>query len=93
MKKFSFQLKQDILLPTSTCTLTKELTCKRVAHSLTVRVIGPRCSKLDSMDQTPVKGTRPNVGLRLTIPHQLEGIRIEPPRSLPIAMSAAPAPT
>ena len=50
-----------------------------MAQSVTVLVIGPMVSKLDSIDHVPVQGTNPKVGFRPTIPHQLAGARMEPP--------------
>ena len=61
------------------------------SHSSTVRAIGPAWSKLGASGKQPSSGTRPQVGLKPTIPHQAAGMRIEPPESVPSATSASPA--
>ena len=58
-----------------------------------VRVIGPRWSKVRTFGQTPVRLTRPCVGLSPTIPHRAAGLRIEPPVSEPSANGQSPAAT
>jgi hypothetical protein len=42
---------------------------------------------VSSIGIIPVYGTKPYVGFKPTIPHQLAGIRMEPPWSPPIATS------
>src|SRR5215471_8306478 len=63
------------------------------AASATVRVIGPRWSRVNSIGNAPVYGTRPCVGLCPTVPHHALGIRTEPPWSPPSARSTSPAAT
>ncbi|MFK4385606.1 hypothetical protein ABIA40_005014 [Bradyrhizobium sp. USDA 223] len=47
-------------------------------------------SRLDDSENAPAVGTKPLVGLNPTAPDSEAGIRIEPPVSLPMAMSAMP---
>ena len=54
-------------------------TSKNKARSATVRAIGPVWSTVISMGKAPVYGTNPYVGLSPQMPHQLLGIRIDPP--------------
>src|SRR3954469_18856885 len=42
---------------------------------------------------TPTRLTRPNVGLSPTVPHSHEGLRIDPPVSVPSAAGIRPAAT
>ena len=49
----------------------------------TSRAIGPTVSKLGESGQTPSRGMRPHVVFRPAVPQQAEGIRTEPPVSLP----------
>src|ERR1044072_3358238 len=42
---------------------------------------------------TPTRLTRPNVGLSPTVPHSHEGLRIDPPVSVPSAGGIRPAAT
>jgi hypothetical protein len=49
----------------------------------TSRAIGPTVSKLGESGQTPSSGMRPHVVLRPAVPQQADGIRTEPPVSLP----------
>jgi hypothetical protein len=48
-------------------------------------------SRLDGSEDAPAVGTNPLVGLKPTAPGRAAGIRIEPPVSLPMAMSAMPS--
>src|SRR5947207_10591421 len=57
----------------------------------TSRAIGPTWSKLGASGKQPAVGTRSYVGLKPTVPQHADGIRIEPPESLPSAASARPA--
>ena len=61
------------------------------AQPRTSRAIGPAWSKLGASGKQPSSDTRPNVGLKPTIPQHAAGIRIEPPESVPSARSAAPS--
>ena len=49
----------------------------------TSRAIGPTVSKLGERGQTPSREIRPHVVFRPAVPQQAEGIRTEPPVSLP----------
>ena len=60
-------------------------------HSATVRAIGPTWSQLGARGKQPSSETRPYVGLKPTIPQHAAGMRIEPPESVPSAVSASPA--
>src|SRR5437764_15447900 len=62
------------------------------AASATVRVIGPVCAKepQDGGEKPGERGTRPNVGLRPNTPQKLDGTRIEPTPSVPIASGPQP---
>jgi hypothetical protein len=42
---------------------------------------------------TPARLTRPYVGFRPTVPHHAEGMRMEPPVSVPRAAKQSPAAT
>ena len=62
------------------------------AQSSAVRAIGP------VLERSPVSeggqaGTRPNVALRPTRPLKLDGMRTEPPPSVPMAIGPSPAAT
>ena len=47
------------------------------------RAIGPTVSKLGASGHTPTEGILPQVVLSPDVPQQAEGIRIDPPVSLP----------
>src|SRR5688572_21980240 len=53
------------------------------AASLTERLRGPAASSDHARGNTPCLETRPQVGRRPTTPHQLAGLRTEPPVSSP----------
>ena len=57
-------------------------------QSPTVRAIGPTWSQLGASGKQPSSETRPYVGLKPTIPQHAAGMRIEPPESVPSAVSA-----
>src|SRR6267378_539546 len=67
------------------------------AASFTVRVIGPTCETLHAA-LAGYTGTRPYEALRPKVPVKADGLRMEPPPSVPMwsgaipAASAAPAP-
>jgi hypothetical protein len=61
------------------------------AHSATVRAIGPQWSRVGQSMRIPARLTRPNVGLRPTMPQHDAGQRIEPPVSVPGAAATIPA--
>src|SRR5439155_3604974 len=63
------------------------------AASSTVAVSGPTWSWLQDSGITPWVDTRPNVGLRPTMPHSAAGIRTEPAVSVPSANGHTPAAT
>ena len=51
--------------------------------SATVRAISPTVSNEGDSGKTPRVGTAPYAGLKPTVPQQAEGIRIDPPVSVP----------
>jgi hypothetical protein len=55
------------------------------AASATVRHIGPAVSWLCAIGITPARLTKPTVGLRPTIPHAFDGLRMDPSVSVPTA--------
>ena len=59
--------------------------CSISAASRTRRVIGPTWSSDPASGTTPRVLTRPNVGLRPTMPQHAAGWRIDPPVSEPMA--------
>src|SRR3954463_10060396 len=59
--------------------------------SSTERVIGPSLSSDQQSVIAPVRGTRPNVGLRPVTPHRMLGLTMLPPVSLPIEKATRPA--
>src|SRR3989442_12259819 len=67
------------------------------AASFTVRVIGPTCERLQAA-LAGYTGTRPYEAFRPKVPVKADGLRMEPPPSVPMwsgaipAASAAPAP-
>ncbi len=61
--------------------------------SSTDRQIGPRWSIVVLSGTTPSVGIAPSVGLKPTSPQAADGIRIEPPVSLPTEAYAIPAAT
>ena len=61
------------------------------AASSAERAIGPTWSSVVESGTTPVRGTRPKVGLRPVTPQAAEGIRIDPPVSVPTASGHSPA--
>lgn len=68
------------------------------ARSAAERAIGPTWSSVQESEVTPVLATRPRVGFSPVVPHQADGMRIDPPVSEPSASgssrdaSAAPDP-
>jgi hypothetical protein len=58
-----------------------------------VAAIGPTWSQDQDSGQTPVVGTRPQVGFSPTTPQHDDGIRIDPAVSLPTAPATNPAAT
>ena len=63
------------------------------AQSSTERASGPQWSKVYELGMTPLRLTRPKVGLKPTTPHNEAGARIEPPVSEPSAIGTNPAAT
>ena len=61
--------------------------------SATDRAKGPAQSRLLDAGVRPSRLTRPKLGLKPTTPQQAAGTRIDPPVSVPIAISARPAAT
>src|SRR3990172_13331787 len=59
------------------------------AASATVRVIGPTCATVPKGDSGHA-GTRPNEGLMPKIPLKAQGVRIEPPPSVPTVSAPMP---
>src|SRR5437660_1739584 len=72
------------------------IACRRYAASVTSRAIGPAVSKLCASGMTPVRLTKPTVGLMPTRDSTSLGDRMLPLVSVPIAAAAyaseAPAP-
>ena len=54
-----------------------------VTKPATSRAIGPTVSKLGESGHTPSSGMRPQVVFSPAVPQQAEGMRTEPPVSLP----------
>src|ERR1700728_3425559 len=69
------------------------MTSSSSAASATVRAIGPSMLSPARSGRTGPRDIRPRVGLIPKTPQTLEGIRIEPPPSLPWAAGARPAAT
>ena len=64
------------------------------ARSSTVRAMGPTTSRPPRMIGSPsARATRPALGLRPTSPQWLQGVRTEPPPSVPIASGPTPLAT
>src|SRR2546427_60472 len=61
-----------------------------MAASATVRASGPTWSRLLQSGITPWQLTRPNDGLRPTMPQSAAGMRIEPPVSVPTEATHIP---
>src|SRR5260370_33880863 len=61
------------------------------AVSSTLRHIGPILSSVQQSGIAPVRGTRPNVGLRPVTPQRSEGATIEPSVSVPMLKPPSPA--
>ena len=57
---------------------------------LRVRAIGPTWSRLQESGVTPSRGILPYVGLSPTVPQSEEGMRIEPPVSVPMEPKPTP---
>src|SRR5262245_3022998 len=69
------------------------MTSSSAAASRTVRAIGPALARPSEPDTHGAGETRPREGLMPKRPQQDDGIRIEPPPSLPWASGARPAAT
>ena len=67
--------------------------CMPAITPSTLAAMGPMVSRLSASGQTPSSETRPWVVLSPTVPQQAEGMRTDPPVSLPKATSASPLPT
>src|SRR5207245_4865402 len=65
--------------------------CSKATQPATSRAIGPAWSKLGASGKTPSIGTRPNVGLKPTMPQHAAGMRIDPPVSVPSAPATSPS--
>src|SRR5215213_9006222 len=63
------------------------------AASRTVRASGPSPASPLQSEPTGPALTRPRLGLKPKIPHELAGMRIDPPPSLPCANGTRPADT
>ena len=66
-------------------------TASVIAQSAMVWAMVPIVSSVLDSEKAPVVGTRPEVGLNPTAPERADGMRIEPPVSLPMAISAMPS--
>ena len=69
------------------------ITSSSSAASATVRASGPLTPRPDRSGTSGPSETRPRVGLIPNRPHTLDGMRMEPPPSLPWAAGARPAAT
>ena len=69
------------------------ITCSVRARSRTLRAIGPSTERLGQPRKPGSLGTSPNVGLSPATPQNDDGIRIEPPPSVPSANGTIPAAT
>src|SRR5450631_1591794 len=69
------------------------ITSSSRAASATVRVIGPLVASPNRSGTIGPSDTRPRDGLIPNSPHTLEGMRMEPPPSLPCAAGARRAAT
>ena len=69
------------------------ITASSRAQSSTVQAIGPAESKEVDSGSTPSSGMRRCVGLKPTSPLSAEGMRSEPPVSVPMAPAAMPSAT
>ena len=63
------------------------ITASALAQSATLRASGPIKSSENDNGNAPSVGTRHALGLKPTMPHSAAGMRVEPPVSVPIAMS------
>ena len=54
-----------------------------VTRPATSRAIGPTVSKLGASGHTPARGMRPHVVFKPAVPQHAEGMRTDPPVSLP----------
>src|SRR3954469_6966579 len=63
--------------------------CMPRTKPLMSRAIGPMVSRLGASGQTPSSETRPYVVFNPAVPQQADGIRTDPPVSLPSATSAS----
>ena len=71
--------------------LSPAMTASAAAHSATVFANGPIESSVNESGNAPSVGTRCRLGFQPTMPHSAAGIRVEPPVSLPIAISHMPS--
>src|SRR5215469_6969460 len=69
------------------------MTSSRSAASATVRASGPLIDRPNKSGISGPPDTRPRLGLIPNRPQTLDGMRIEPPPSLPWAAGASPAAT
>ena len=70
---------------------TSASTSSASAHSSIVLAIGPAWSKTGASGKKPSSGTSPWLGLKPAVPQAKEGMRIEPPVSVPMLSAASPA--
>ena len=73
--------------------LSPAITASAAAHSATVFAIGPIESSVNDSGNAPSVGTRCLLGFQPTMPHSAAGMRVEPPVSVPIAISHMPSAT
>ncbi len=64
------------------------MTSSRMAMSVTERAIGPAVSRTPSSGTTPVRDTNPTVGLKPDSALCADGMRTEPPVSVPMPTTA-----
>ena len=80
--------------PPVTSVCVPAIASSRSAQSSAVRAIGPTVSKVGDTGKSPSFETRPGVGRRPVTPQNADGMRIDPPvsvPSVPAARSAAAA--
>ena len=70
---------------------TPAIACSTTAQSWAWRHIGPILSSVVPAFITPKRLTRPKVGRKPTRPQRIDGDRIDPPVSVPIAKATRPA--
>src|SRR4029077_14302635 len=76
----------------ASCGSKPDIAVSTAALSPTERVMGPTWSRVQDSGNTPVRPTRPIVGLSPTTPHSAARIRVQPTGTVPTAAYHRPAP-